>query len=134
MHGRPVRVLIVDDYAAARKLFARGLAGHGMQASEAADADEALAVAAATKPDVIILDLFLAGSSGLEVARALRNHPLLAPTGMIALSGHVSEAYQERAAAAGCDLFLAKPCHTEQLVAAIEYVLAARALQIVAEA
>jgi CheY-like chemotaxis protein len=123
---RRLRVLIVDDYPIARRMFTTGLAGYGVDSCEAGDAAEALAVATQQSPDVVVLDLFLAGSSGLEVARELR-----ARTGgdrlvIIALSGHAGDEYRQRAAEAGCDLYLVKPCTTDQLVQAMEQILASR--------
>src|SRR2546428_1886826 len=70
--NRRLRVLIVDDYPIARRMFSTGLAGYGVDTCEAGDAAEALAVATEQSPDVVVVDLFLAGSSGLEVARELR--------------------------------------------------------------
>jgi DNA-binding response OmpR family regulator len=93
---------------------------------EAGDAAEAIAVAVEQSPDVVVLDLFLAGSSGLEVARELRARKDGERVAIIALSGHASEEYRERAAEAGCDLYLVKPCTTDQLVEAIEAILPSR--------
>ncbi len=130
MEPRPILVLIVDDYAEVRKIFARGLSRAGMQTCEAADVEEALAVASRTRPDVVLLDLFLWGKSGLEVARALRTDPAGAP--VIAMSGHGNEEVRARASEAGCDEFVRKPCSPTDLVTAIEVVLARRASQLLA--
>ncbi len=123
---RRLRVLIVDDYAVARRMFITGLVAYGVDTCEAGDAEEALAVAAAQKPDVVVLDLFLGGSSGLEVARALRGGRDGDRIAIIAISGHTGQEYRERAAEAGCDLYLVKPCTADQLVEAIEAVLPGR--------
>jgi len=124
--NRRLRVLIVDDYPIARRMFTTGLAGYGVDTCEAGDAAEAIAVAAEQSPDVVVLDLFLAGSSGLEVARELRARKGSESVVIIALSGHASDDYRERAADAGCDLYLVKPCTTDQLVEAIEAILPGR--------
>jgi CheY-like chemotaxis protein len=75
---------------------------------------------------VVVLDLFLAGSSGLEVARELRARKGGERIAIIALSGHAGDQYRERAAEAGCDRYLVKPCTTDQLVEAIEATLPGR--------
>jgi CheY-like chemotaxis protein len=124
--NRRLRVLIVDDYPIARRMFTTGLAAYGVDTCEAGDAAEALAVAAQQSPDVAVLDLFLSGSSGLEVARELRARKGGESIAIIALSGHASDEYRERAAEAGCDLYLVKPCTTDQLVEAIEAILPGR--------
>src|SRR3982751_1099526 len=95
---RRLRVLIVDDYPIARRMFTTGLAAYGVDSCEAGDAAEALAVAAQQSPDVVVLDLFLAGSSGLEVARELRARQGGDRLVLIALSGHAGDEYRQRAA------------------------------------
>jgi two-component system, cell cycle response regulator DivK len=124
--NRRLRVLIVDDYPIARRMFITGLASYGVDTCEAGDAAAAIAVAAEQSPDVVVLDLFLSGSSGLEVARELRARKDGDRIAIIALSGHAGEEYRERAAEAGCDLYLVKPCTTDQLVEAIEAILPSR--------
>jgi len=124
--NRRLRILIVDDYPIARRMFTTGLAGYGVDTCEAGDAQEAIAVAAQQSPDVVVLDLFLGGTSGLEVARELRARKGGDRVVIIALSGHAGDEYRERAAEAGCDLYLVKPCTTDQLVQAVEQVLPSR--------
>jgi CheY-like chemotaxis protein len=124
--SRKLRVLIVDDYPVARRIFITELKPYGVETFEAGDAAEALAIANEHQPDVVVLDLFLTGSSGLEVARELRARRGGDRIVIIALSGHGGEEYRERAAEAGCDRYLVKPCNTDQLVEAIEAVLPAR--------
>ncbi|HYV66385.1 MAG TPA: response regulator, partial [Myxococcales bacterium] len=86
--NRRLLVLIVDDYPIARRMFITGLAAYGVDACEAGDAEEALAIAAQKSPDVVVLDLILAGSSGLDVARELRARNGGDRITIIALSGH----------------------------------------------
>src|SRR5438270_8160966 len=69
--NRRLRVLIVDDYPIARRMFSAGLAGYGVDTCDAGDAPEAIAVAAQQSPDVVVLDLILACSSGRAVAPEL---------------------------------------------------------------
>jgi two-component system, cell cycle response regulator DivK len=124
--NRRLRVLIVDDYPIARRMFTTGLAAYGVDSCEAGDAEEAIAVALRESPDVVVLDLFLGGTSGLEVARDLRARKGGERLVIIALSGHASDEYRARAAEAGCDLYLVKPCTTDQLVQAMEPILQSR--------
>ena len=124
--NRRLRVLIVDDYPVARRMFSTGFSAYGVDTCEAGDAEEALAVAARQSPDVVVLDLILAGSSGLDVARELRARNGGERIAIIALSGHAGEEHRQRAAEAGCDLYLVKPCTTDQLVEAIEAILPSR--------
>ena len=124
--NRRLLVLIVDDYPIARRMFSTGLAAYGVETCEAGDAEGALEVAAQKSPDVVVLDLILAGSSGLDVARQLRARKGGERIVIIALSGHAGQEHRERAAEAGCDLYLVKPCTTDRLVEAIEAILPTR--------
>jgi DNA-binding response OmpR family regulator len=114
-----VRVLIVDDQASVRLPIADDLAEAGFTVEGAETVAEALAAAARTPPDVVLLDLFLKNESGLEVARKLREGRGSPPL-IIALSGHTAPEYVRGAGEAGCDFYLAKMCPREQLVAAID--------------
>ena len=128
MEPRPIRVLIVDDYAEVRRIFAQGLSRAGMQTCEAADLEEAAAMFFQNHPDVVLLDCFLWGKSGLELARALRTDA--GGTPVIAMSGLGDEEVRARASEAGCDDFVRKPCSPADLVTAIEVVLARRASEL----
>ena len=128
---RQPKILIVEDQPIARRLLLSDLAERGMDLREAASVEEALA-ALDQCPDAVVLDLFLPGGSGLDIARALRSNPRTRNAGIIALSAHSAFEYQERAAAAGCDVYLVKPCTPEQLVDAIETTLAAKCAELIA--
>ena len=72
MSSNPVRVLVVDDEPAIRRLLHLTLEAHGYAVAEAESGHEALAVAAAWKPDIIVLDLGLPDIDGVEVVRRVR--------------------------------------------------------------
>ena len=80
----------------------------------AADGPAALEVAAAKRPDLILMDIGLPGMSGLEVARAIRVRASTVP--IIAVSACVMPGDRERAIEAGCDDFVAKPVDDAILV------------------
>ena len=71
------RVLVVDDDATVRDVVARYLGEAGYRVDLAGDGDGALRAAAAARPDAVVLDLMLPGTSGLDVCRALRAGPAL---------------------------------------------------------
>jgi CheY-like chemotaxis protein len=64
-------VLVVDDHAPLRTLCCLNLEPAGFRVLEAADGDEALALVAADRPDVILLDIMMPRLSGWKVASAL---------------------------------------------------------------
>ena len=73
----PIRVMVVDDHPMWREAVARDLTEAGYEVvATAADGGQALRVAGATRPDVVVLDLQLPDMSGVEVTRGLRAaHP-----------------------------------------------------------
>ena len=75
--AKPIRVMVVDDHPMWRDAVARDLAEAGYDVvATAADGAQALRVAAAARPDVVVLDLQLPDMSGVEVTRGLRAaHP-----------------------------------------------------------
>jgi DNA-binding NarL/FixJ family response regulator len=74
--GPVVRVMVVDDHEVVRQGVAAllGRAGGIVVCGEAAGSAEALEVAAATMPDVVVMDVRLGGGSGIEVTREIRAH------------------------------------------------------------
>lgn len=79
------RVLVVDDQPQFRSATARLLEREGYDTLEAADGAEALRLVAAQPPDLVITDLFMPGTDGLEFIRGLaRSRPA---TKVIAVSG-----------------------------------------------
>jgi DNA-binding response OmpR family regulator len=118
-----VRVLVVEDYPVARRLYASELTAAGFLVDQAGDVDEALEVAHQRAPDVVLLDHELHGVSGLELARIVRADESLKMAVVIALSGHSQPEYIRWAREAGCDFYLVKPCQTEKLVATIDELL-----------
>jgi len=102
-------VLIVDDSDRNRKLARDVLRAGGLRTIEAADGHEALALAAESLPDVILLDLRLPDMDGREVARALRDgaHTGLIP--VVALSALRYDADHDALSAEVFAGFLEKP-------------------------
>ncbi len=119
-------VLVVDDYEDNRSLYTRFLAYSGFRVAEAADGHEALAKARELHPDVIVMDLSLPGLDGWEATRILKKDPDTAGAIVIALTGHALHGHSEGALAAGCDVFLTKPCLPDQLLAEVNRVLQQR--------
>lgn len=67
------RILAVDDEQSIRKLVSVTLEGRGYEVDTAADGQEALEKATATKPDLVVLDIMMPKMDGWEVARRLRD-------------------------------------------------------------
>ena len=116
-------VLLVDDYADAREMYAFYLARRGYRVEEAGDGHEALAKAVGLTPDIILMDLSLPGIDGWELARILKGDTRTVAIPIVALTAHALNGEQERALDAGCDAFVTKPCLPQALAAELERVL-----------
>jgi CheY-like chemotaxis protein len=102
-------VLVVDDNVDGAKILARLLSASGHRVEVAHDGLEALEVAGATAPEVVLLDIGLPEMDGYEVARRLRGLKGLEGVVLVALTGYGQEADRARASAAGFDHHLVKP-------------------------
>jgi CheY-like chemotaxis protein len=103
-------VLVVDDDRDTADSFAALLQLWGHRPLVAYDGPAALHAAQAGRPDVVLLDIGLPGMDGYRVAQALAEPAEGEPKPvLIAVTGYAQERGQQRAAEAGCALFLAKP-------------------------
>jgi two-component system CheB/CheR fusion protein len=114
-----IKVLLIDDHAAAREGYAVFLAGAGYDVLQAGTGEEALTLADASTVDVVVLDLGLPDIDGWEVARRLKAQSHTSAIPIIALTG--SDLPHERVSSmrAGCDRHLGKPCMPTVLIDAI---------------
>ena len=110
--GSPTfKVLIVDDHPAVREALAIRI-GSELDlevCGEADDLSEALQVAAATRPDLAVIDIALKTSSGIDLIKRLKAHN--AKLRMIVWSMYSEELYAERALCAGAVGYLTKARH-----------------------
>lgn len=89
----------------------------------AADGEAGIALAQREKPDLILMDLELPGIDGWEATRQLKNLPETSSIPVIAVSAHAMSGDRERALAAGCDEFEAKPVALPELLKKIRTLL-----------
>lgn len=106
---RPPSILIVDDMAASRQLLSDMLSGQGYNLALAASGAEALALAAAAPPDLILLDLMMPDIDGFQVCRTLRADPHTAHVPVLIVTALDDRASRLAGLEAGCDDFLTKP-------------------------
>jgi two-component system cell cycle response regulator DivK len=112
-------ILVVEDYEDAREMYRDYLEFSGFRVDTARDGREAIEKAQAINPDLILMDLSLPGVDGWEATRLLKSSPATSHLRIVALSAHALAAEGERARAAGCDGFIAKPCLPPDLVTEI---------------
>ncbi|MBF5043853.1 MULTISPECIES: response regulator [Myxococcaceae] len=120
-------VLVVDDYADAREMYAEYLEFSGFRVAEAKNGAEALDKAFALTPDVILMDLSLPVMDGWEATRRLKADERTRAIPVVALTGHALSGHSNGAREAGCDAFVTKPCLPDALVQEVKKQLAARA-------
>ena len=97
----------------------------GYEILSARDGVAGIAMAAAERPDLILMDLDLPEVDGWEAARRLKADPLTRHIPIIALSAHAMAGDREKALATGCDDFDTKPVEFDRLLAKVEQALAA---------
>ncbi len=122
MTAQPVRVLVVDDHAVVREGLRHvlGQADGFLVVGEAGTGGEALELAAAQQPDVVLLDLSMPGMSGLEVAAAL--HARWPEMRVLVLSMHEQDEYVLAAVRGGAQGYILKDAGPAELRAAIRAV------------
>jgi DNA-binding NarL/FixJ family response regulator len=121
-----LRILLVDDHPVVRQgvrqILVDGL--RKVTIGEASDVPSALALLAAEPWDILVLDLTLPGSSGLDLLKQLRD---LCPTlPVLVLSIHPAAQFARRVLAAGATVYLTKDSAATKLVWAIEQIAAGR--------
>ncbi len=112
-------ILVVDDNPLGRQSVESTLAGHGHQLVFAASGAEALTQAAATTPDLILLDVMMPDMDGFEVCRRLRAEPSLMEVPIILLTALDDRESKLQGLKAGADDFLSKPFDRAELRARV---------------
>ena len=109
-------VLLIDDNADNREMYAEYLALCGLEVQTAASAESAFAKLEAKIPSLIVMDIGLPKLDGIEATRLIRADPRYADTPIVVLSAHVDPSFARRATAAGANAFCAKPCTPLELL------------------
>jgi DNA-binding response OmpR family regulator len=113
-------ILVCEDDASLRELICAILRDE-FEVSEAADGDEAIEIARAVRPELMVLDIMLPGRSGLEVIGDVKSMAETAAMRVIAMSAWDDVA--DQALEAGADAFLQKPFLPDELVARVRGML-----------
>ena len=122
----PPLVLVVDDVAHGREIFAEYLEFRGFRVATASDGLEALDKAFELLPDIILMDLSLPQLDGWEATKRLKGDDRTKTIPIIALTAHALASAHDKAMAAGCDSVVTKPCVPRDLEAEVRRQLAAR--------
>ena len=115
-------ILLCDDEEPLRELL-RAILGDGYAYAEVADGEAALETARELRPDLVVLDVMLPRRNGLEVLSELRRSPELKDTPVIVVTAWTHA--EASALAAGANRVFGKPFDPDELLSAVEELLAA---------
>jgi two-component system, OmpR family, response regulator MtrA len=110
------RVLVVDDDPALAEMLGIVLRGEGFEAAFVADGDEALGAFRRERPDVVLLDLMLPGTDGIEVCRQIRAESGV-PIIMLTAKGDTTDVVL--GLESGADDYVVKPFKPKELIARV---------------
>jgi two-component system, NtrC family, response regulator HydG len=128
MTRSPVRILVVDDDAGARKALVELLSSHGFQLDSAADGAAALERISELPPDVLITDLDMPRLDGMGLLKELRERELDLPTLVVTSASEVASAVA--AMRAGAADYITKPIDFDSLLLAVERAIEHRDVRI----
>jgi two-component system cell cycle response regulator DivK len=114
------RILVVEDHEDNRQILRDLLASAGYEMVEAENGEDGVAAAVAQRPDLILMDIQLPILDGYEATRRIKANPALAEIPIIVVTSYALSGDEDKARAAGCDAYVAKPYSPRQLLARIK--------------
>ena len=114
------KILYIEDNEQNLYLVTFLLEKHGYQVCSATDGLLGIAMAAAERPDLILLDIQLPGMDGYTVARSLRSNSELAATPIVAVTSYAMAGDREKALASGCTGYIEKPINPDTFIQQVE--------------
>ncbi len=120
------KIMLADDEQQVRDMVAFKLTSSGHHVVRACDGGEAMALAAAESPDLIILDIMMPVLDGLEVLRRLKANPTLHAIPVIILSAKGRDQDVLNGLRAGAVDYIVKPFSLKELTARVELALRKR--------
>ena len=120
------RILVVEDNEDNRDSLSRRLERRGFEVLLATDGRRGVEMAAAEKPDLILMDMNMPEMDGWEATRKIKSTPDAAGVPVIALTAHAMTGDRERALESGCSDYHTKPIEFSKLINQIETLLQRR--------
>jgi CheY-like chemotaxis protein len=112
-------ILVVEDDPTMQRMALKVLRSRGFTAELARNGREAVSMAGARKPGLILMDLSLPEMNGWEATKALKADPATAAIPVVAITAHAMVGDRETALAAGCSECLTKPYELDELIALV---------------
>lgn len=119
----PWKILIVDDDPTVHKLITKRLSSGPYSIRSVFDATSALSEVRQQRPDLVILDLMMPKTSGIDVCRSIKEDKNTKDTLVLILSAKESQDDRIRGLELGADDYISKPFHLAALARKIEYIL-----------
>ena len=113
--NKPALILVVEDNVGSLMLATVLLETEGFEVAGAESAAEARSILASRTPDLILMDIQLPDTDGLELTKEIKADPNTASIPVVALTAHAMPLHERAARAAGCVGFIAKPWTPESL-------------------
>jgi two-component system, cell cycle response regulator DivK len=117
------RILVVDDQYDNKKIMRDLLGTADYETIEAGNGEQAVAMVAQGRPDLILMDIQLPILDGYEATRRIKADPTLQSIPIIAVSSYALSGDEQKARVAGCNDFVSKPFSPRQLLAKIRQYL-----------
>ena len=114
------RILVVEDTEDNRQIIRDLLTNAGYELIEALTGEEGVAMAAANRPDLILMDMQLPILDGYEATRRLKADPDFKSIPIIVVTSYALSGDEEKARLAGCDDYVAKPFSPRLLLTKIK--------------
>lgn len=118
------KILIVDDSGTSLLMAKMALGQEPYEVQTARDGVEALAVALAYRPDLVLLDVVMPRMDGIEACRQLRARPEMEATPILMVTTRGEEGYIEEGYQAGCTDYICKPINPLELLTKVKTYLA----------
>lgn len=120
-----MKILIADDELRLRKVVSLHLKKSGFDVQEAGNGAQAVTMAQANPPDVIVLDVVMPQMDGIEACKTIKSDPNLQSIPVILLTAKASSDDIETGKAAGANHYLTKPFSPKELVEIINSITGA---------
>jgi two-component system, cell cycle response regulator DivK len=114
------QILVVEDNEKNMKLFRDVLSATGYRTLEAASGEDAVAIALAQQPALVLMDIQLPGIDGIEALGRLRADERTASIPVLALTAQAMSGDRERFLVAGFDGYLSKPVDIAELIQTVK--------------
>jgi two-component system, cell cycle response regulator DivK len=122
-------ILIVEDNPRNLKLVRDILEFRGYRTLEAPSAEEGIALARAHQPDLVLMDVQLPGTNGVEALEQLRGDPMTSGLRVVALTAFAMKDDRSRFLSAGFDGYLEKPINVHAFPGQVEALLDGKAAE-----